>query len=148
MCMTRKENARRSRRSAFTLLEILIVMALIALLATLAITKFTGVLEEGEKQIAEQFVNQTMKLPLTNYRIHMRSYPTTAQGLQALLTAPDATSSNWKGPYLDTKGGKVPEDPWKHPYQYRYPGTKNPTGYDLFSWGPDGVESEDDIGNW
>jgi general secretion pathway protein G len=49
---------------------------------------------------------------------------------------------------METPGNKIPLDPWKHPYQYRYPGTKNTDGYDVFSLGPDGVESGDDIGNW
>jgi general secretion pathway protein G len=142
------DTPRRGRRSAFTLLEMLIVMALIALLAGLVVAKFTGVLDDAEKQTAEQFVNQSLKVPLVNYRIHMGGYPTTAQGLQALLTAPEGGSSRWKGPYIDVKGGKVPEDPWKHPYQYRFPGTKNPASYDIYSLGPDGVESADDIGNW
>jgi general secretion pathway protein G len=43
---------------------------------------------------------------------------------------------------------KVPEDPWGMPYQYRNPGVKNPNSFDLFSWGPDRKESEDDLGNW
>jgi general secretion pathway protein G len=49
---------------------------------------------------------------------------------------------------MDVPGNRLPVDPWKNPYQYRYPGTKNTDGYDVFSFGPDGVESADDIGNW
>jgi general secretion pathway protein G len=136
---------RHGRRAAFTLMEILIVIALIALLVGLSVTKLGGLLTGGEKDIAQQFVNSSLKAPLMAYRIRLGSYPTTAQGLQALLAAPEG-ATKWSGPYIE--GGKIPEDPWKRPYQYRCPGTKNPDGYDVFSFGPDGVESADDIGNW
>jgi len=145
--MNRKRQ-RRLARAGFTLFEMLIVIALIALLAGVAITNVDKIFGQNQETIARIFVNDTMKAPLTSYRIHMGSYPTTAQGLQALLTPPEGSSGKWKGPYLDTPGNKLPEDPWGRPYQYRYPGTKNPDRYDLFSLGPDGVESDDDIGNW
>ena len=60
------------------------------------------------------------------------------------MTAP-ADAPNWKGPYI--KRG-VPNDPWGKPYVYRYPGTNNTNGYDLYSLGPDGREGNDDIDNW
>jgi len=63
-----------------------------------------------------------------------------------LIAAPSNRADRWRGPYLQEN--RMPEDPWKRPYQYRYPGVRNKTGYDVFSFGPDGVESEDDIGNW
>lgn len=139
---------RRHARAGFTLFEMLIVIALIAMLAGVAITNVDKIFGQNQEAIAKMFVSDSMKAPLTSYRIHMGSYPNTAQGLQALLTAPDASSGKWKGPYIDTAGNKLPEDPWGNPYQYRYPGTKNQGKYDLYSWGPDGVESADDIGNW
>ncbi len=139
---------RRNPRAAFTLFEMLIVIALIALLAGVAITNVDKIFGQNQETIARIFVSDTMKAPLTSYKIHMGSYPSTAQGLQALLTSPDGSGERWKGPYLDTSGNKLPVDPWQNPYQYRYPGTKNPGKYDLFSYGPDGVESADDIGNW
>ncbi|MEZ5277728.1 MAG: type II secretion system major pseudopilin GspG [Opitutaceae bacterium] len=142
------ESRKPSRRAAFTLFEILIVIALIALLAGVAITNVGKIFGGGQESIAEIFVNDAMKAPLTSYRIHTGSYPTTSQGLQALITAPDGASGRWKGPYIETKGGALPTDPWGSPYQYRYPGTRNPDGYDLFSLGPDKQESADDIGNW
>jgi general secretion pathway protein G len=74
-------------------------------------------------------------------------FPSTEEGLMALIQSPENASGHWRGPYIE--GKKVPEDPWKRPYQYRCPATKNTTGgYDLYSWGPDGQESADDIGNW
>ncbi len=71
------------------------------------------------------------------------TYPTTEQGLEALLTKPETIPElkNWKGPYI-----KKPKfnDPWKNPYIYRYPGEHNPKLYDLFSAGPDGKEGGGD----
>jgi len=148
LALTMEDSQKQTRRAAFTLLEIMIVIALIALLAGVAITKVDKIFGGGQEQIAELFVDTGIKTSLTGYRINMGSYPTTQQGLQALLTSPEGSGSRWKGPYIDTKGGALPIDPWANPYQYRYPGTHNPDSYDLYSYGPDGVESADDIGNW
>ena len=90
-----------------------------------------------------------MKLPLERYKMDMGSYPSTAEGLNALLVAPANAAGGWHGPYMDDEGGKVQLDPWHEPFQYRFPGTKNKMKYDLFSKGPDKTEgTEDDIGNW
>lgn len=74
-------------------------------------------------------------------------FPSTSEGLKALVAAPDGKEEKWKGPYLT----KLPLDPWNNPYQYQYPGTKNKNGmkgYDIWSLGPDGVTSDDDTTNW
>lgn len=139
---------RRSRRAAFTLFEILIVVALIALLAGVAITNVDRIFGQNQESIARIFVNETLKVPLTQYKIHMGSFPSTEEGLQALLTPPAARADRWRGPYLDTPGNRLPLDPWGNPYQYRYPGVRNQDKPDIWSWGPDGRESDDDIGNW
>ncbi|MGH8017468.1 MAG: type II secretion system protein GspG [Opitutaceae bacterium] len=136
---------RRKPRSAFTLLEMLIVIALIALLAGFTIANLDKIFGGSQADVARVFVSSSMQAPLTSYKIHMGSYP---PSLQALLTPPDGGAERWKGPYLKTPGNTVPRDPWQRPYQYRFPGTKNPGSYDLFSFGEDGVESADDIGNW
>ena len=145
---TMEELRKHSRRAAFTLFEILIVIALIALLAGVAITNVGKIFGGSQEQITQLFVNDAMKAPLTSYRIHVGSYPSTEQGIQALLTAPEGTGDRWKGPYIDTKGGELPIDPWGTPYRYRHPGTRKTDSYDLFSYGPDRQESSDDIGNW
>jgi general secretion pathway protein G len=141
--------ARRSAQAlrAFTLLEILVVLAIIGLLAGLAISNVDKIFGGAQVTTAQLFVQQSMKTSLTTYSIHLGSYPTTAEGLQALITAPANKADRWRGPYIE--GGKVPLDPWGEPYQYRSPGTKNKSGYDLYSKGPDRVDgNEDDIGNW
>jgi general secretion pathway protein G len=133
-------------RSGMTLIEILIVLILISLLAGTVIFNVTKTLEGNTESITKLFVNETVKVPLVTYRIHMGSYPSTEEGLQALITPPANRADRWKGPYIENR--TVPLDPWGNPYQYRYPGTKNTDKYDLWSWGPDGRESADDIGNW
>lgn len=123
------------------------MLAIIGLLATLAIKDIPGIFGRSEENVAKLFVTQTMSLQLFRYRTDMGSYPSTADGLQALLTAPSANSERWRGPYL--QDNKIPLDPWGEPYQYRYPGVKNKNGYDLWSKGPDKTDgTADDIGNW
>ncbi|MCU0793460.1 MAG: type II secretion system major pseudopilin GspG [Opitutaceae bacterium] len=136
-------------RRAFTLLEILVVLAIIGLLVGLAVKNVDSIFGDSQASIASIFVNDTLKTSLVTYRIDMGDYPSTAEGLEALVTAPAGKADRWKRPYVEAKGGKLPTDPWGEPYGYRYPGTRNKTGYDLFSKGPDKVEgTEDDIGNW
>ena len=140
--------ARLAHKSAgFSLIEILIVIALIAVLATVAIGNLGGIFGGQQEKIADIFVKQTAKVGLTPYKIDVGNYPSTEEGLNALIKAPTGKESRWKGPYLE----EVPEDPWGNAYQYRFPGSKNVNwarGYDVWSHGPDGVESADDIGNW
>ncbi len=142
----RPSRLRRAAR-AFTLLEILVVLAIIGLLAGLAITNVGNIFGGAQQGTAQLFVKETMKTSLVTYRIHMGDYPSTADGLQALVTRPGTKGERWAGPYIE--GGKVPLDPWTEPYQYAYPGTRNKGGYDLWSKGPDKQSgTEDDIGNW
>jgi general secretion pathway protein G len=132
---------------AFTLLEILVVVGIIVLLFSLAVTNVTSIFSGSQKDIAKLFVQQSLQAPLNVYRIHMGDFPSTAEGLQALITAPANKADRWRGPYL--QDNKLPVDPWGEPYQYRYPGTKNKSGFDLWSKGPDKADgTEDDIGNW
>lgn len=134
---------------AFTLLEILVVLAILGLLLGLVINNADKILGHGSESVAKIFVHDSLKTVMVRYRIDMGDYPTTEEGLQALVTAPGGKTDRWRGPYIDAPGNKVPLDPWGEPYQYRYPGTKNPTGYDVFSKGPDKQpDTADDIGNW
>lgn len=146
-----KSLARASRFNSrgFTMLELLVVLGILALLATLAISNVTGIFGGAQKDTAKIFVSQTLKTSLVTYKIHMTDFPSTAEGLQMLITPPPNKADIWHGPYIE--GSKVPLDPWGEPYQYRYPGVKNKVNglYDLWSKGPDKVDgNEDDIGNW
>lgn len=116
------------------------------MLVTVLFRNADKIIGQGSESVAGIFVNESIRTPLMTYRMHMLRYPTTEEGLQALITPPASNADKWRGPYLE--GGKIPLDPWGNPYKYRYPSTKKSEGYDVFSLGPDGVESDDDIGNW
>ena len=147
--MLRNPETARARRAAFTLFEILIVVALIALLAGVAVMNADKIFGQNQEQIARIFVKQSLDVPMTSYKIAMGGYPTTEEGIQALVTAPGTNAERWRGPYIKTDGGKLPTDPWGTPYLYRYPGTHNTDRYDVWSAGPDRKEgTADDIGNW
>lgn len=138
-----------SQRSAFTLLEILVVLAIIGLLAGLAISNSDKIFGSSQEAIAKVFVRDTLKLSLVRYRMELGDYPSTTEGMAALLAAPPGKVDRWRGPYIDSPGNKAPLDPWNEPYQYRYPGTHNKGSYDLYSKGPDKADgTADDIGNW
>lgn len=135
-------------RAGFTLLEILLVVVIIGMLVTIAVVQLGPRTAQARDVAArEQIRNYGTALDL--YELDNGFFPTTEQGLQALILQPSSTPQphNWKGPYL--KPPVLREDPWGSKYIYKYPGEKNPTGYDLYSPGPNKVEGdEDDVGNW
>lgn len=134
---------------AFTLIEILVVVAIIGLLAGVLLKSMVGAQDQAQIGVAKIFIQAGLRTSLDRYKIDMGGYPSTSEGLNALLVAPANAVDSWHGPYSEADGGKFPLDPWREPYQYRFPGTKNKTKYDLFSKGPDKTEgTEDDIGNW
>jgi general secretion pathway protein G len=125
----------------FTLIELMVVIIIIAALAGMVLPRVLPASEEAKKSIARaDIANITVGLKL--YRLHHDTYPTTEQGLDVLMTPPD--TADWSEPYLESS----PIDPWDRSYQYRYPGQQNPSGFDLWSQGPDETSSEDDITNW
>jgi general secretion pathway protein G len=138
---------RRTSLRAFTMMELLVVLAILGLLAGLAISNVTGIFGGAQESTARLFVKESLKTSLFTYRMMMSDYPTTAEGLQALVTAPAGKEGKWRQPFIE--GGKVPLDPWGEPYQYAYPGTKTKGSYDLWSKGADKQSgTADDIGNW
>jgi general secretion pathway protein G len=133
---------RRSRRG-FTLVELLLVLVILATLAALVLPKFTGRTEQARLTAAETQIS-TFGTALDAYEVDTGSYPGSQQGLAALINAP-GDISGWRGPYLKSD---IPADPWGHPYAYTYPGSINPSGYDIRSAGPDGqMGTSDDIAN-
>jgi general secretion pathway protein G len=139
---------RATSRRGFTLLEILVVLAILGMLVGVLVNHVKDSFDSGREQTAKIFVTSTIDTNLMRYRLHMGDFPSTAEGLDALATAPAGKGDKWRGPYI--KDGKLPLDPWGEPYGYRYPGTKNKNGqYDVFSKGVDKTaDTPDDIGNW
>lgn len=136
------------RRAGFTLIELLLVMVILAVLAALVLPRFAGRSEEAREKAAQTQIQSLFGTALDVYESDNGAYPSTNQGLEALRSEPtgDPKPKHWKGPYLKSE---VPKDPWGNEYVYRAPGTKNPSGYDLSSTGPDGRDgTEDDIANW
>ncbi len=119
-------------------------IALLALLVGVVLTNVEGLFGGGQEKVAKIFVSQTARTGLASYRMDTGNYPSAGEGLQALVQKPSA-NEDWRGPYLDD----IPKDPWGNPYQYQFPGTRSNKGYDVWSFGPDGVDgTSDDIGNW
>jgi len=139
---------RKTRRfgQGFTLVELLVVLAILGLLAGLVgpqVMKFLG--SSKTKTAALQIEDLSATLDL--YRLEVGHYPSTNEGLEALVSDP-GNAPNWNGPYL--KKGQVPKDPWGNDYQYRAPGQNGP--YDIWSLGADGQEGGEgdnrDIESW
>jgi general secretion pathway protein G len=135
---------RLTHQAGFTLVEIMVVMGIIAVLAGLAINQIVGNVESAKLQRADADIT-TVTTQLKTYEMLNLFYPTTQQGLQALVARPTAEPVPRRWQQLLRE---VPLDPWGRPYQYRYPGTKNPTSFDLYSQGPNPEDPSDDIGNW
>ena len=127
----------------FTLVELMLVVIIIGVLAAMVIPRLTGRSEEAKKSVAKADIDLNLATALKLYELDNGAYPTTEEGLDALLSPP-TSARNWKGPYLEKK----PLDPWGEVYSYKCPGTQRSYDYDLSSLGRDGVESEDDVVNW
>ena len=138
----------RNYRRGFTLIEIMLVVIIIGILVAMIVPNIAGRSEQARKTAARTDIESNLGTALDLYRMDAGKYPSTEQGLSALITEPTAAPvpAQWNGPYLKKK--TVPKDPWGHEYVYESPGTHNADSYDLSSMGPDGVESEDDVTNW
>lgn len=136
------------RAGGFTLIEIMVVVAILGILAALVVPKIMGRPDEARIVAAKQDI-AAIRQALNLYRLDNQRYPTTEQGLQALVEKP-ATSpipANWKaGGYLE----RLPKDPWGAPYQYLNPGLRGEV--DIYSLGADGATggagNDADIGSW
>lgn len=130
----------------FTLIELLVVVVIIGLLAGLVAPKYFGQVGKSNVTIARAQIDSLGKA-LDTYRLDVGSYPTTDQGLQALVAKPDGVD-RWEGPYLSKS--QVPPDPWSRPYRYKSPGDHG--DYDLFSYGldgqPGGTGENVDVTSW
>ncbi|MDD5136191.1 MAG: type II secretion system major pseudopilin GspG [Candidatus Omnitrophica bacterium] len=135
------------KRRAFTLIELMIVVIIIAALAAMIVPRLSGRAEQAKIAVAQSDISANIATALKLYQLDNGNFPTTEQGLAALLEKPSSepVPRGWNSPYLE----KQPVDPWGNVYRYKCPGTNNKTGYDLYSIGKDGVEgTDDDITNW
>jgi general secretion pathway protein G len=145
----RTDRRRRPNEDGFTLVELMVVIVIIAILAT--VVAF-NVLPSGDKAraVRAQADIKTIEGALDMYKLQNGAYPTTAQGLAALLTAPQGVSAATYQPGGYLKGHAVPADPWGHPYLYAAPGQHGEA--DVWTYGRDAKEGGEgpdaDIGNW
>ena len=144
--MTKRINATRGSRG-FSLLELLVVLLLLGAFAGIFAPKIFGQAEKAKQKAAKLEIDQIGQA-LDLYKLEIGRYPTSQEGLAALMTAPSG-ASNWNGPYL--KRNAVPKDPWSNEYRYLSPGDQN-RPYDIISLGTDGKEGGDgdgkDINSW
>ncbi|MDI3324151.1 type II secretion system major pseudopilin GspG [Pontibacterium granulatum] len=141
-----EQSITQGRQKGFTLLEILVVLVILGLLASLVGPQVFKQLESSKSKTAALQI-QELSAALDLYRLEVGSYPSTSEGLNALLEAP-SSASNWNGPYLKKK--VIRDDPWGMAYQYKSPGDHG--DFDLYSYGADkkeGGEGDDrDVVSW
>jgi general secretion pathway protein G len=138
-------NAKVRRQGGFTLMELLVVLAILGLLMSLVGPQVLNQLG-GAKSKTAAIQIKDLEQALEMYKLDVGRFPSTEQGLDALVEKP-AGVAGWNGPYLKDD---VPQDPWKRDYHYKYPGDRGEL--DIFSYGANGSEGgegEDaDLGNW
>lgn len=138
---------RQSRTHGFTLIEIMVVVVILAVLAVTIIPQFVGTTADAKISAAKSHVAE-LESALERFYVHMDRYPTSDEGLKVLVAPPAGDDKKWRGPYVK----QVRPDPWGNPYQYRRPGVRHATGFDLWSRGAEGADGGEgpnaDIGNW
>ncbi len=141
---------KRRRRTAFTLVEIMIVLAILVLLVAMVGPRLLKTQEKADAKITQTQI-ENIEQALDFYKVDNRSFPTTEEGLSALMRKPadENRAKNWAGPYLEEQ--KLPVDPWGNAYRYEYPGTRGSQSEQpaIWSLGPDGKDNTpDDVVNW
>jgi general secretion pathway protein G len=143
---TMRVNRTRRPSGGFSLIELLVVLAILGLLAGLVgpqVMKFLG----GSKTKTAKLQIEDLSAAMDLFRLEVGRYPTSGEGLEALVQEPSGVS-NWNGPYLRKR--KIPQDPWGFDYHYAAPGENGP--FDLFSLGADNAEGGEgenqDIVSW
>lgn len=148
MCM-REKKISMSYRYGFTLIEVMVVIVIIGLLTGLVGVNVFQKLKKANIQAARTQIYQ-LSQALDAYRLDHGNYPSTEQGLEALIQAPTTGRIPKAYPsdgYLRQKS--LPNDPWKEPFNYTSPGVNNSDSFDIWSKGPDRDDgTEDDITNW
>ncbi len=124
-------------KKGFTLIELMIVVVILASLAAMIVPRIMGRADDAKKHIARGEI-QSITTALKLYKLDNGLYPSNQEGLSVLMSP-----GNGKEPYLD----KI-KDPWAREYQYKYKGTHNTTGFDIWSFGPDENDESDNVNNW
>ena len=119
----------------FSLVELLVVLVILGLLVGIVAPNFMGKAEQSRGDVAKVQI-ENLHVALQTYRMDVGRYPSTEQGLAALMQAPAEVAEYWHGPYLNKE---MPVDPWRNPYQYRFP-ADNLQGLALYSMGADGAQ--------
>ena len=139
---------RTPRRGGFTLVEMLIVLGILVLLLAMVVPRFLGSQKRAKIDAAKTQIGM-FRSALEHYYLDCDNFPTTEQGLEALVSQPAdlPETVTWNGPYVS---GTIGADPWGNPYQYEYPPTHGTMDTpDIWSYGPDSEEgTEDDINSW
>jgi general secretion pathway protein G len=127
------------KKQGFTLIEIMLVVIIIGVLVAMVVPNISGRSEQARNTAARTDIESNLATGLDMYQLDNGRYPTTEQGLTALISAPTASPvpMKWNGPYLKKK--KMPTDPWGHQYVFVAPGNHNKESYDLSSLGADGI---------
>lgn len=141
---------KRKTQRGVTLVELLVVLAILALISAIVVINVLPARDQAAVDKARIDIG-VLETALDQYRLDMMNYPTTQQGLEALINQPADVRNSTRyrpGGYLR---GSIPSDPWGNPYEYRIPGERG-GAYDLFSYGADGEPGGEgldaDIGNW
>jgi general secretion pathway protein G len=133
-------------QDGITLIELIVVMAILALIGSLVVPNVFKQLSPAKRKTAYTQI-ELLGTALDSFRLDIGRYPTTSEGLEALLSAPSG-ADNWNGPYL--KKSEIPNDPWGEPYPYQAPGSHG--DYDLYSYGADksegGEDENKDVVSW
>jgi len=136
-------------KAGFTLIEIMAVVLIIGLLSTLVGIAIFPQIDKSRVNAARAQLKM-LDAALETFRMDSARFPTTDQGLEALIIEPADARNYQPGGYLRER--RVPDDPWGNPYLYEFPGQNNPHAYDIWSWGADGEAGgsgvDADIGNW
>ena len=136
------------QQAGFTLIEVMAVVVILGLLVTLVVPRVLGRQEQAQSQKAQIDIHM-LSSSLTMYKLDNYNFPSTSQGLEALVNKPSGTPAapNWRSGYVT----RLPKDPWGNPYLYLQPGT-NSKDYDVWSYGADGKKggtgAAEDIGSW
>ena len=136
-----------TRAKAFSLIELLVVVIILGVLAAMIVPQFLGTTQEAKVSAAKANIS-LLESALERFNLHMDRYPTTEEGLNALVEKPASDEGKWKGPYITV----LRQDPWNQPFQYRQPGVRSKGRFDVWSRGAGGTDGGEgdaaDVGNW